>query len=73
MVERGTGPKFLMERSKRAQLLLSYVLCRIDAPLSGVACPPFYRPRGSRDYRWEKEEKLEAEKVLQRCWVFLFP
>ena len=26
----------------------------------GVPCPPFYRPRGSRDYRWEKEEKIEG-------------
>ena len=41
-------------------------------PLSGVSCLSFYRPRGSRNYRWEKEEKLEAKKVLRRCRVFLF-
>ena len=81
MVERGVGPKSLKERSKgalRARLLLSYVLCgawcvELIHPLSGVPCPPFYRPRGSKDYRWEKEEKLEVEKVLRRCRVFLFP
>ena len=66
-----------VERMLRALLLLSYVLC--DAwcvlsigPLSGVPCLPFYRPRGSMDYRWEKEEKLEAKKVLRGCRVFLF-
>ena len=66
-----------VERTLRALLLLSYVLC--DAwcvlffhPLSGVLCLSFYRPRGSRDYRWEKEEKSEAKKVLRRCRIFLF-
>ena len=24
------------------------------------------------DYEWEKEEKPEAKKILQRCRVFLF-
>ena len=67
-----------VERTLRALLLLSCVLCDawcvlLIPPLSGVCCLPFYRPRGSRDYRWEKEEKLEAKKVLQRCRVFLFP
>ena len=45
-----------VERALRAWLLLSCVLC--DAwcvlsigPLNGVPCLPFYRPRGSRDYR----------------------
>ena len=37
-----------------------------------MPCRPFYRPRESRDYRWEKEEKLEAKEVLQRYRVFLF-
>ena len=65
-----------VEMALRAWLLLSYVLCdawcvELIRLLSGVSCPPFYRPRGSRDYKWEKEEKLEAEKVLRRCWVFL--
>ena len=72
MVERGTGPKSLMEkveRALRAWLLLGCVLCdawcvELIHPLSGVPCPPFYRSRGSGDYRCEKEEKLKAEKVL---------
>ena len=58
-----------VERALRARLLLSCVLCGawcvdLIRPLSGVPYPPFYRPRGSRDYRWEKEEKPEVEKVL---------
>ena len=28
-------------------------------PLSGVSCLSFYRPRGSRDYRWEKKNQRE--------------
>ena len=53
----------------RAWLLLSCVLCdalcvEFFCPLSGVPCLPFYRLRGSRDYRWEKEEKPEAKKVF---------
>ena len=66
-----------VERVLRARLLLSCVLCgawcvELIPPLSGVPYPPFYRSRGSRDYRWEKEVKPEAEKVLRRCRVFLF-
>ena len=66
-----------VERTLRALLLLSCVLCDVwcvllIGPLSGVPCLPFYRPRGSRDYRWEKEEKPEAKEVIQRCRVFLF-
>ena len=61
----------------RASMLLSYVLCGawclgLIHPFSGVPCLPFYRSRGSRGYRWEKEEKPEAKKVLRRCRVFLF-
>ena len=42
----------------RARLLLGCVLCvESIRPPSGVPCPPFYRPRGSRGHRWEKEEK----------------
>ena len=51
----------------------SQVSIGLIPPFSGLPYPPFYRPRGSRDYRWEKEEKLEVEKVLRRCRVFLFP
>ena len=66
-----------VERALRAWLLLSCVLCDawcvlLIPPSSGVPCLPFYRPRGSRDYRWEKEEKPGAKKVLLRCRVFLF-
>ena len=35
-------------------------------PLSGVSCPPFYRPRGSRGYRWEKEEKTKGREGPSR-------
>ena len=66
-----------VERALRAWLLLSCVLCdawcvRLIRPLSRVSFLPFYRPRGSRDYTWEKEEKPEAKEVLLRCRVFLF-
>ena len=37
-----------------------------------MPCLSFYRPRGSRDYRWEKEEKPKAKEVLQRYRVFFF-
>ena len=65
-----------VKRALRARLLLSCVLCGawcVESiyPLSGVPCPPFYRSRGSRDYRWEKEEKTKAKKVLRKCRVFL--
>ena len=63
-----------VERMPRAWLLLGCVLCvELICSFSGTSRPPFYKPRGSRDYRWEKEEKLEVEKVLRRCRVFLFP
>ena len=69
MVERGMGPKSLMERSKGRQELSCCLavscLSKTISPLSGVPYPPFYRPRGSRVYRWEKEEKTKVEKVLQ--------
>ena len=66
-----------VERALRAWLVLSYVLCdalcvKSIPPFSGVPCLPFYRPRGSKDYRWEKEEKPKAKKVLRRHQVFLF-
>ena len=35
--------------------------CSLKVDLSsGEPCPPFYRPRGSRGYRWEKEEKTKG-------------
>ena len=66
-----------VERALRARLLLSCALCGawcvgLIRPLSGVSYIPFYRSRGSKGYRWEKEEEPEAKKVLRRCWVFLF-
>ena len=65
-----------VEWMQSAWLLLYYVLCdkwsvELIHPLSGVPHLPFSRPRGSRDYRWEKEEKPKA-KVLQSCQVFFF-
>ena len=57
-----------VERMPRARLLLSGllcdVLCWIDLSPWWGALPFLYRPRGSRDYRWEKEEKTEVEKVF---------
>ena len=62
-----------VERMLRAQLLLGWVLCvKTIGPLSGVPCFPFYRPKESRDYRWEKRGKREANEVLQERRVFLF-
>jgi len=54
-----------VERTPRARLLLDCMLCvpndpsKVD-PFSGVHCPPFYIPRGSRGYRWKKEEKTKG-------------
>ena len=67
-----------VERTLRAWLLLSCVLCDawcvlLIGPSSEVPYLPFYRPRGSMDYRWEKEEKPEAKKVLRRCQGLPFP
>ena len=78
MVERRTGPKSLMERSKGCQELdccLAICVMCVESihPHSGVPYPPFYRPRGRRGYRWEKEEKPKVEKVLRGSQVFFFP
>ena len=49
------------------------VMCGVlNRSLSGVPYHPFYRLRESRDYRWEKEEKLEAKEVLQSYRVLFF-
>ena len=58
----------MVERMLRAQSLLGCmrdVLCvelisQKVHPFSGVSYPPFYRPRGSRGYRWKKEEKTKG-------------
>ena len=34
-------------------------LIRKESAFSGEPCPPFYRPRGSRGYRWEKRGKYQ--------------
>ena len=65
MVKRGTGPRSLMEGSKGGQEpgggLAMYVSCPLKVgPSSGEPCPPFYRLRGSRGYRWEKEENTKG-------------
>ena len=70
-VERGKGPKSLMEWSKGCQelgrCLVVCVMCCVCStdpssvdPFSGEPCPTFYRPRGSTGYRWEKEENTKG-------------
>ena len=54
-----------------SDLMYDQFLCDV-MPLSGVPCFPFYRPRESMDYRWEKREKREAKEVFQGRRVFLF-
>ena len=48
------------------------VPCRESIPLSGVSYFPFYRPRESMSYRWEKRGKREAKEALQGHRIFLF-
>ena len=67
-----------VERMLRAWLLLSCVLCgawcvELIRPLSGVPCPPFYRPRGNRGYRWEKEEKTRSREGPLKAPSLPFP
>ena len=63
-----------VERMPRARLLLGCVLCvESIRPLSGASCPLFYRPRGAGVTDGRKRKKPKVEKVLRRCWVFLFP
>ena len=63
-----------VERMPRGQLLLGCVFgVESIRPLSGVPCPPFYRPRGSRDYRWEKEEKPEGREGPSKELGLPFP
>ena len=67
-----------VKRMPRARLLLGCVSCdvlcvKLICPLSGVPCLPFYRPRGSRGYRWEKEEETKGREGLRGSRVFLFP
>ena len=84
MVERGTGPKSLIEWLKGCQELgccsaVCFVMRCVELihPFTGVPYPPFYRPRGSRDYRWEKEEKTRGRegpsKVLGLPFLLSLP
>ena len=77
MVERGIGPKSLMEESKgRQELGCCLTTCCVSktiGPLSGVPCPPFYRPRGSRGYRREKEGKTKGREGPSREPGLPFP
>ena len=62
----------MVKRTPRARSLLGCMhgvccrivpidlFCELILPLSGVPCPPFYRPRGSRGYRWKKEENTKG-------------
>ena len=66
MVERGTGTKSLMERLKGCQelgccLAVSYV-SRMISPLSGVPCPPFYRPRGEQGLQMGERRKNQRQR-----------
>ena len=66
-----------VERTPRARLLLGFVLCVENnrskvSPLSGVPCPPFYRPRGAGVIEGRKRKKPKVEKVLRGNRVFLF-
>ena len=59
-----------VERALRAWMLLNCVLCdawciELIHPLSGVPYPPFYRSRGSKDYRWEKEENQRQRRSFE--------
>ena len=68
MVERGTGPKSLMEGSKGCQepggsLTVCDVCCVVhqkSVPLVGSPALPFIDQGGSRGYRWEKEENTKG-------------
>ena len=63
-----------VERMPRARLLLGYVSCvEFIRPSSGASYPPFYRPRGSRGYRWEKEEKTKGREGPSRVPGLTFP
>ena len=75
---RETGPKSLLEMSKGCQDLGYYlVVCVMHVeliwPCNGVPCPPFYRPRGSKDYRWEKEEKIKDREGPSKVSGLPFP
>ena len=68
MVERGTGPRSLMEGSKGCQepgsgLTVRDVCCVVrqkSVPLVGSPALPFIDQGGSRGYRWEKEENTKG-------------
>ena len=67
-----------VERTPRARLLFGCLLCVESdrskvGPLNGVSCPPFYRPRGSRGYRWVKEEKTKGREGPSRESGLPFP
>ena len=77
MVERGTGPKSLMERSKGRQeldccLTVSCVSKR-SIPLVGCPALPFIDQGGVGVTDGRKRKKPNVEKVLRGCRVFLPP
>ena len=76
MSERGTGPKSLIERSKGHQELgCCLVVSCVSKPIGlsgGVPYPPFYRPRGCRGYRQEKEECKENAPLDNLLWILVF-
>ena len=56
-----------VERMLRAQLLLGCVLCvELIRPLSGVPCPPFYRPREEQELQMgERGKKPKVENARE--------
>ena len=68
MVERGTGPRSLMEGLKGCQepggrLAMCDVCCFVRqklVPLVGSPALPFIDQEGSRGYRWENEENTKS-------------
>ena len=77
MVERGMGPKSLMERSKgRQELSCCLVVCCVSkrsVPLVGCPALPFIDQGGVGVTDGRKRKKSKVEKVLRRSRVILFP
>ena len=78
MVERGTGPKSLMERLKGCQeldcCLAVWVMCVESIhPFSGVPCPPFYRPRGEQGLQMGEREKTRGKEGPSKAQGLPFP
>ena len=76
--DRSQVPDGKVERMLRAWLLLSCVLrdvwcIELISLLVGYPALPFIDQGGAKVTDGRKRKKPEVEKVLRRCWVFLFP